>query len=372
MKNFIKLIVIKLSLFMFFSAHAQEHIVWDNNSKVPLDSIWGDYPRACVIDDSIFAITYTSNGFRNLFVLFDNDLREIRRNFIVGSFFFTDITGKNTKVNCINPVIKKINNGRILFLCNLRPEKSGIFPWSIASCYSDDNGITWSKLKILYKASIYSQDGCWEPDCIILPNGIIKLYFSNEFPFKESDEQEIDCMCSFDNAETWSEPTVISYSKGKRDGMPVPVYYNNKIYVSIEDNTNGPHQPSIIISSADCSTDEIVRERSQNRIPILSSHLDSTTYAGAPYIDINNEGLFILSFQTNKLRDVSYEKTDMAVAFGKINGRIFELTYPFQTPKEKYARWGSVKFINNETVIALTTSNVNGRPLVYMMRGTIK
>src|SRR5690606_9093980 len=126
--------------------------------------------------------------------------------------------------------------------------KDNIAPFSIA-IKRLENGQNWSETEILYEGGKKFIDGCWEPSFLALPSGEVHLYFANESPYRETEEQQISVLKSNDDGETWSGPQMASYRQGRRDGMPVATYIDDKIYLAIEDNKIGEFKPYIIQTS---------------------------------------------------------------------------------------------------------------------------
>lgn len=85
-----------------------------------------------------------------------------------------------------------------------------------------------------------------------LPDGHVELFFADESPYGHSDEQQISMMRSDDGGETWGTVQCVSFRRGARDGMPVPVYLprRDEVVVAIEDNgLAGRFKPVTVRSS---------------------------------------------------------------------------------------------------------------------------
>ena len=144
-----------------------------------------------------------------------------------------------------------LKNGDVLCFFNFRPREQGKLPYAIGMSRSRDGGKTWATPQNLYAAGNKFKDGCWEPACLLLPDGELQVYFANEGPYRHSDEQEISMLRSRDDGHTWSKAETIAFRKNSRDGMPVPVLARtgNTIVVAIEDNgMQGTFKPVIVAS----------------------------------------------------------------------------------------------------------------------------
>src|SRR5690606_14297260 len=100
------------------------------------------------------------------------------------------------------------------------------------------------------------------------------------------------------NGQTWTtDPKIISFRAGKRDGMPVPVLLKGeeRIAVAIEDNGFVNFKPYIITNTLQENWSETVLSDSPNRIYAMAKPVDDEVYAGAPYLRQLSTGETILS-----------------------------------------------------------------------------
>jgi hypothetical protein len=105
-----------------------------------------------------------------------------------------------------------------------------------------------------------------------------------------------------------------------------------------------------------------------------SNRIDTTKYAGAPYIRQLASGEVILSYQGNEYRkDSQWDRSDMIVSIGSSEGRNFgHKSTPFYiTDPSKTALWNSLCMENDSTVIALSSTNAYGKTSVWMIRGYV-
>ena len=265
-------------------------------------------------------------------------------------------------VNCTVPEIVELKDHSLLASYNLRPS---VFDSSkhfgICTKKSYDEGLTWQDERLLYQAGSKFGDGCWEPAQIQLPSGEIQLFFSNEGIYTNSDEQNISLLRSFDNGLTWtSKPEIVSFRAGKRDGMPVPILLKNKneILFSIEDNGKGQFSPSIIRNSFTDNWKTIADSISPFRYAALAQPLAPTIYAGAPYLRQLQTGQTIMSYQSAEGRNSQWDLACMNVVIGDANGQKFtNKSIPFDVPINKHGLWNSLCVLEDNTIIALTSTN---------------
>ncbi|MBD8487285.1 exo-alpha-sialidase [Echinicola sp. CAU 1574] len=271
------------------------------------------------------------------------------------------------------PDFTVLDNGEILLAYNPRPRRNQQDKhFAIRIVRSSDHGQTWQEDQLVYEAGTTFENGCWEPVFLTLPDGTIQLYFADEGIFTETNEQRIAMLASTDGGYSWSEsPQTISYRKGSRDGMPVPVLLEDQtIAMAIEDNGFGPFKPYIIKADG-LSWKETVNADHPHRKYAMAEQIPPNDYAGAPYLAQGVNGLTLLSFQWgSKLEDAQ-----MAVAIGNEQALHFtNTTWPFQLPQESIGHWNSITVLQDGKILALTSTNGfsdKGQTEVWMIQGEL-
>lgn len=350
-------------------------IAWDYSSMKRL-APKGGYPRLLRLADGSFVAVYEDhNGNTDLIRTYDggNTWSSPFQSF--GRFNYVDKgNGNEVLVNAANPEIVQLKNGTILLACNYRPEKDGIIPFSIAVRRSEDNGKTWTDPQMIYKGGKKFQDGCWEPSFLQLPDGEVKIYFSNETKFTDSDDQDIEIMTSKDNGKTWSEPRTVSYRAGHRDGMPVARIIKDEIVASIEDNHIDQFKPYTVRTKIADDWSVPVLADSPGRNYALSEKVADDIYMGAPYLLALPRGENLLSYQTTRGRDNhNWELSTMEVAIGDTDARNFtRVTRPFEISLSQQAKWNSLAMWDENTVVALSSVDLkNSTVAPWMIKGHI-
>jgi hypothetical protein len=247
-------------------------------------------------------------------------------------------------------------------------------PYSICLARSNDGGKSWQSPETLYEAGPEFTNGCWEPVAIQLPSGEVQMFFSNEGPYRQSDEQEITLLRSIDNARTWSAPEKISFRPGGRDGMAVPVLLRNGkgLAFAIEDNgLNGSFKPVIVFTSLLDNWHSGVREPgNSNRWSALQKMLPSKTSASAPYLRQLPSGETLLSVQQSETGEM--ETARMTVYIGNENARDFASpTEPFPAKERAAQLWNSLFVKNADTVIAVSETSIGGQPGIWSVEGKL-
>lgn len=380
--QYIERLILLAFLFLTISCQASENtetnkgytIEWDEQSLVCI-SEEGGYPRMRRLNDgSLLAVYEDRKGNVVTKRSADDGASWSDLSVVYSGFdYVNETTGLSCKVNIANPELIQLPNNDILFACNLRPNENEVYPFSIALKRSSDNGKSWSDEQVLYEAAPRFIDGCWEPSFLLLPDGTVQIYFANEFPYQQSNEQEISMISSQDNGVSWSKkPVAVSFRKGFRDGMPVAVHDNKNIYVAIEDNAVDQFKPYIVQSPISENWKETVLANSSNRHSALENPLSPSVYAGAPYLIRTDKGLYVLSYQTTENRTSEWELSTMEVVISDTAFNFKNPTQPFNVPLSKQAKWNSLTDLGSNTIAALASTNfISERIGVWMIKGKI-
>lgn len=269
-----------------------------------------------------------------------------------------------------NPELLQLTDGTLLCFYNERP-KDGEHPFTIMMVRSDKRILSWSHPQRLYTADVNWDNGCWEPAAIQLPSGEIQVFFANENPYRQSNEQEISLLRSFDEGRTWTEAETASMRAGSRDGMPVPLNLQGGrgLVVAIEDNgLSGRFKPTILYSTLFDSWHRApVGSGSVQRWGAMRETLPAAVYAGAPYLRQMPSGHTILSFQTDAGGRQAYQ---MAVCIGDAWARDFgSPSYPFDLPGDVSGLWNSLCVKDANTVTALSGTTINGIRGIWAIDG---
>ena len=262
-----------------------------------------------------------------------------------------------------NCELLQLQSGKLLYTWNARPRKGTTgLPYKIMYAISEDGGKSWSQGYDLYLAGTEFKNGCWEPIALQLPSGELHIYFANEGPYTHSSEQEISLMRSYDEGKSWNQAERVSFRRGKRDGMAVPIYlpHSGEIVMAIEDNgIRGRFKP-VIVRTRKNWKDGFVAGDDDRREEVLAARcsVDDGIYAGAPYLIRLGEKHTLLSIQSTEGRKGTNHKfANMQVYVGDKNGRNFcNRSTPMPDLDENgSALWNSLAQIDENRVIAVMT-----------------
>ncbi len=346
-------------------------IAWDTNTLRHVAD--GGYARMVELKNRMLVTVYAaSNG--NVEIVRSGDKGDHWSKPVI-------VAAKANDIRMDAPDIAKLNDGSLLVCYNPRPagrntDTTKHFAIRIAKSY--DEGVTWTDDQLLYEAGYQFQNGCWEPAALQLPSGEIQLFFSDEGPYTNSDEQNISLFRSFDNGKTWTtKPEIVSFRKGSRDGMPVPVYLpaTKEIIFSIEDNGFVNFKPYIIRSTLKSNWQTTITAGSRYRKYALQDSLEENVYAGAPYFRMLRNGITLLSYQSTESRRGKQDvhNAEMVVVIGDAKALHFtNPSVPFKIPANTTALWNSLAVLKDNTIIALTSTNAyDNKHGVWMIKGKL-
>lgn len=294
------------------------------------------------------------------------------------------VVSSEDKINEANPELLQLDNADIILAYNSRPTESNTDKhFGINLKISHDNGSSWTSEQQIFQGGVSGDQGVWEPAMVQRSSGEVQLFFANEKPYGDNNDQEISMVTSTNNGESWSDPKTVSYREGHRDGMPAPlILEDGGIAVAIEDNgiESDQFKPTIVWSSKEVNWEgDAVDGDSDRRWQALKAkeQLPGSEYGGAPYLSQLNNDITLLSFQSTENRPDDWEngieKATMVVAIGDEKAQNFSRkSEPFRIPEDKQALWNSLFVKNDTTVTALTSTNAfDAQTAVYMKDGYV-
>lgn len=349
-------------------------VAWDARTQIPVELDGASYPRLARTADGDLLVGYDRGGQIILRRSTDDGRSWGERQLVA------DDTAEG--VSLANAELTRLENGTMLLAYNARAGGNLSRRYALKVMASTDGGRTWAARATVFEAGRTGERGVWEPIIRQLSSGTLQLYAANEYPYANSDDQEITMWRSTDQGRSWSDGTTVSYRPGHRDGMPVPLLLQDGgIALAIEDNgMGGPFKPAIIHTP---STDPAwqngpIGASSDQRWRALApgAQLSRLAYGGAPYLAQFPQGETLLSFQSTEGRTTGGDPvghSTMAVGIGTPAARDFSrLSYPFDVPPGDRAVWNALFVKDSTTVTALTTTTAfadTDRQQLYIIDG---
>ncbi|MDN3583133.1 sialidase family protein [Mucilaginibacter flavus] len=353
-------------------ADAPVDIYWDQSSLKQVSVGGGNYARMIQLHNGHLLCVYENHSGVQCTISTD-----LGKNWFAPVEVASSITGVNMAV----PEILELKDHSLLVSYNPRPHKiNGVWDttkrFAIVTKKSYNEGKTWKDERVIYQADYRFENGCWEPAQLQLPSGEIQLFYSDEGVYTHSNEQNISIFRSTDGGLTWTlKPQITSFTPGHRDGMPVPILLagTSEVLYAIEDNVGGQFKPSIIRNSLKQNWAKAVGPNDTERNYALIPKLPDTVYAGAPYLRQLHSGQTLLSYQSTQNRINNGDLACMQVAVGDNEGKNFvNVSQPFTMPLNKHGLWNSLCVLNDDTIIALTSTNAYGSNAIWMIKGHLK
>ena len=377
---------------------ADVRIVWESPQQVV--STGGGYPRVHRLNDGRLMMSYSKsyNGYARFSE--DEGLSWPETSIVNPMSKFTESNEKgNALLSVAVPDFAQLSEnhphhpGRIIFAGNYRPRSTDgkttglttVHPYTISISVSDDNGKTWSDTRHIYMSDRWKENvtiGCWEPFVLELPDGTVQIYFADETPYykKGSNWQNISVIESNDGGHTWSKPRVVSQNGSGRDGMPVVILLDDRIYMAIETSEPGTRLYPVVVSNTieENWRTPVLKDSPYRFHPFRKSLKSDVVYSGAPYI-ITTDNYIVYSYQ---IADISDDKNDNDSRHAAMEVQVcpksdahdgcFDTMRASSRPIDldqwtETAVWNSLCDLGDDQILAV--SQYNG--YVYIVRGKI-
>ncbi|MCM8526482.1 MAG: glycoside hydrolase [Lentisphaeraceae bacterium] len=272
------------------------------------------------------------------------------------------------------PVVLK--NGDILCFYVDSPLEDFKDYFRIMMTRSKDEGESWSDPVKLFQAGNNFKAGCWEPSACQVKNGAIYLFFSNELPYGDSNEQEVTMLMSTDNAKKWSKPEKLVFKKSRRFGAPSVMTLNDDKGMLLlvdegpDENTAEKQKPVMLFSTIEDKWERPLTKTAETLWDPFIRSLDKETYAASPSLGRLSSGETVMS--------VSYNEGDrkeplIAVFLGDPSGKFFTYkTEPFKLAPEVRAHWSSVYILGGDKVAVAATATLNEKQGIWLKLGTLE
>ncbi len=351
-----------------------KRIVWDQRTLTKISSTKNEasycsYPRMIQLQDKSLFCVYEATG----------EIVAVRSKDLGKTWSEPELlAAKQPHVKMSVPDVLQLKDNTLLVFYNPRPGRNNSGSekdkYAINCLRSADGGKSWLPSMTLYEADSKFENGCWEPSAVQLPSGELQVFFANESHYRNSQEQNISMLRSKDGGKSWTtEPEIVSFRKGFRDGMPVPLLLKNKkdVVIAIEDNGFKNFKPYIIRNTIRENWKITIDLNSNNRSYALAEKIGDDIYAGAPYLRQLSTGETLLSYQGTEGRVNQMKYAEMKVVVGDSEARNFgSKSTPFIMPPGTSCLWNSLAVLDDDTIVALTsTSAYGGSSGIWMIKG---
>jgi len=352
------------------------HIIWDKTGrKISHTVYFAEYARVKRWNRDTLLLIYHYGKKHNEW---DNiALRKSYDNGKSWSAMQTLMADNNKKryYGFSTPEITRLKNGWLLLAYTGRGKPDDSTHNNLQVRISKDIGTTWSK------PAIVAIGRSWEPGVVQLPDGDVQIVFSTEIMSSKASwgrhEQKVVVISSKDNGLSWSKPKDVSFVKGARDGMSVPLVLNNKKgIVTVVESVHHTKSPCIIWSSLNAKWQYNTIGTTDN-----GRRWDGIDgiWGGAPYLIQLPSGETIISVQDVGGRKINrytgWKKNTMLVFVGNSMARNFtHVSYPWPNlPLKEGAYFNSLFLKDDSTVVAISTRNyANTRSDIWWKEGHVR
>ncbi|MCM8540083.1 MAG: glycoside hydrolase [Lentisphaeraceae bacterium] len=241
---------------------------------------------------------------------------------------------------------------------------------------STDEGESWSAPKRLFQAGNNFKAGCWEPAACQVKSGEIYLFFSNELPYGDSNEQEVTMLMSTDGAKQWSKPEKLVFKKSRRTGAPAVMTLpdGNGMLLLVdegpEENTAEKQKPVMLFSAIEDKWERPLTVHNDTRWDPFIRSLDKETFAASPSLGRLSTGETVMSVSYN---EHNRKEPTIAVFLGDPTGKFFTYkTEPFDIPSEVKAHWSSVYVLGGDKVAVAATTTLKKKSGIWLKLGSLE
>lgn len=345
-------------------------ICWDGLKKV----CPGAYGRVHPLADGRLMVAYNRDS--SIFARFSPDEGESwsEEVSVMSKFtYFNPQRKESVRVLCTRPDFAQLPGGDILCTVTLRP--AGYKTWIHAECIystiSKDGGKTWSDRIETYPSMVWEytgeekiMKGAMESSVLVLPDGRIQVYFTDNTPYyrkyldgrRDSPSgNNISYVESDDGGMTWSAAHIVCNADAGGsvgwDCMPVLTICDGYIWLIIEHKDERGSQKAMELMMMSCKVDEgwparFISKNSDRRFypyePVQG------VYCGAPYITHTDDYILVCGQNADGTPKPLSEKYAYpwihCVPRSAISGGKFNATYaaPPAVPREANPQGGAL------------------------------
>ena len=338
-------------------------INWDYEN--PQFLVAGAYPRLIGYKTNVLCF-YENNGIINM-LKGDRDAKE---------------WGEPTEVArykdgaAITPGALVLKNGDIICFYVESPLEDFKDYFRIMMTKSKDEGKSWSEPVKLFQAGNNFKAGCWEPSACQVKNGNIYLFFSNELPYGDTNQQEVTMLTSKDNGDKWSAPVKLFFKPTRRIGAPgVMTLDDDKGMLLVvdngpEENTLEKQKPVMLFSTVEDQWERPLTKEAETFWDPFIRPLENETYAASPSISRLSTGETLMSLS---YKDSERKEPGIAVFLGDKNGKFFtNKSEAFQLPSDVKAHWSSIFVLGGDRIVVAATTKIKDKEGIWLSFGEVE
>ena len=241
---------------------------------------------------------------------------------------------------------------------------------------SKDEGKSWSEPQKIFQAGNNFKAGCWEPSACQIKSGEIFLFFSNELPYGDSNEQEVTMLSSKDNGVKWSKPEKLFTKDSRRVGAPSAMTLRDDEGMLLfiderpEEETLEKNKPVVLYSTVEDRWERPLSEKNDSVWNPLIRTLEKETFAASPSVSYLSTGETVMSVSFN---EGDRKEASIAVFVGDSNGKFMtHRSEPFDLASEVKAHWSSVYVLGGDKVAVAATTTLKEKPGIWISFGDLK
>ncbi|MCM8537453.1 MAG: glycoside hydrolase [Lentisphaeraceae bacterium] len=269
-----------------------------------------------------------------------------------------------------SPSILKMKSGLLVCAYSEQPFEDFKSQHFTIKVMTSDDGVNWSEPVLAYKAGNNFKTACWTPSLVEQPNGVLSVFFADEFPYGSGMEQNISRVKSADTGKSWSDVEVVLFRPGSRDAEPCAIQIKDAVrlaLVRLTDSKKVDLSPKVELVSLGkhfTTGERVFRWR-----PFIRP-LDFDVTVNAPKISLLDTGDSLLSVEIDEGRK---DSSEMAVYLGDKESKYYsEKSLPFGEGFESSVKNGFALQVKGEQTVAFGMTEIEGKKGLWSVRGLLK
>lgn len=360
-------------------------IAWDYGSLTKLANT-GSCPKMLRVSDEILVVVYESGYSIYAIISSNNGVSWGAPLTLFAKGTHQGKNGENTITYTdlmTQPTIIKLSNGDIVAACAV------IFQYTLNNLVTEYPAAIRTRRFSLdgtleNAQQVYCNLGCESPNLLDLPNGELQLYFANSTTAQTVEmmsstglltsftEQQIEMIYSSNQGKTWSGEIKefgadgvdlkwsgakkIAYRASKFNNNPSAAIIGSNIVIAYGDNKTVTFKPYVVRTSVESNWPYPINGDSPEREYAIYELLPDKYFMGYPSLLALPSGESLIAYETDADRNENCETLEVVIS-EKDALNFTKASRPLNFVKDKYATLNSLSLFDDNTIIALTTSN---------------